>query len=207
MVLFEYLTCIRWVKVKILDMSRVTLPDLCPNCLGPDAAQHVKVYRSYGIPFVASFSLEAEWDFCDHCAASIRRGRRMRWLIGYGPALLMLIVGIAMAVINANSNTPKLPTAIFILLAVGFGLFGTLSAILWHKFGTRGPGQIANGTTVKPVKVLQSFTGKIKGIELRFANPIYVEQLISANDPEIIRTNPKRPAKAIQRFESKHSGT
>ena len=129
----------------------------------------------------------------------------LQWAIGLGPGVLLILIALGMAINNASMNSPTSPVFAFFWSGFFISIIGVLVAKLIYVIKKKPEGCLSNHPTVKPIRNETTFTGKIKSAEYDFAHPIYVEQLLALNPPEVVQVNQKHLDKAIERFEYAHA--
>lgn len=192
-----------WITVTIKQPKTFNRPDICPNCLDSPANAPVKLYRSIGIPFLASSTTKGQWWFCNSCAKMHRSADQLRWRYGVAPGLLIVTLALVMAIINANGSS-KLPAFWVLLIGLLVAIFGSLVATIANACKAKPSTCLSKSPTVKPVSSNQSFTGTMTSATYRFAHPVYVEQIAELNPPAIVKIDRKKLVTAMKIFEKKH---
>ena len=181
----------RWIRVKIHDLEKLVLLDMCPNCLAAGASVPVSIVRNLVVPGTLSVGLmqwKYQWKFCPACAKRFRHyERRKRWFV-FVPAVLLAFFAAVVAAMNPRPAILPSPFG-FLLTSLFVGLVGSFFLSLFQRFASKPEGALSNFPTVKLLRHGESFGGKRRWGIFYFAHPTYVRQLVMANDPETLTVN------------------
>lgn len=194
----------RWIRVKVHDMTKLIIPDCCPNCLSSPPLKPVPIVRTVGVPFGGYISHRSQWPFCLRCAAWVTRHTRWKSRYVMTPAALLAFGTITIAVMTNDRGIH--PSAWWLLLAaVVVAVFGTLVANLIQFFSKTPSGCLSNFPTVAPLRGGAAFlSGRLFG-EFYFRHPIYVERLLQLNSHENVSVNQWAFASSMSKYLQKYS--
>lgn len=193
----------RWIRVKIHDMSRLNIPHLCPNCLDDRELVATPIIRSTGVPFGVAITTTSSWPFCKRCSEWTRRHTKWQKWYAIGPGALLAALALIIAVMTNDRGIH--PAAFWLLLAaIVIAIGGCFVAMFIQMFSLKPEDCLSNFSTVKPIsggKVI--FSKRITGV-YDFAHPVYVAELVKLNDQEIIKVNVNVLKRAMSAYQKKY---
>ena len=193
----------RWIRVKIHDMTKLVIPGCCPNCLSSSMLRPVSIVRTVGVPFGGFISHRSQWPFCHRCAAWVTR--HTRWKTRYVTARAgLLALGTVIIALGTNDRGIH-PSAWWLLLAaIVVAVVGTFIANLIQRFAKTPSDCLSNFPTVAPLRGGAAFlSGRIFG-EFYFRHPIYVERLFQLNTPDNVSVDPLDFSSSMSKYLQKH---
>ena len=190
----------RWIRVKIHDMSRLNIPHLCPNCLDDGELVDTPIVRSTGVPFGVAITTTSSWPFCKRCAEWTRH--HSNWQKWYAIGLGGLLAALALIIAVMTNDRGMHPSAGWLLLAaIVVAIGGCFVASFIQMFSLKPEGCLSNFPTVKPISGGKAiFSKRITGV-YDFTHPVYVAQLVQLNYPETVKVNEKTLKRAMADYQ------
>ena len=191
----------RWLRVTVKDTSKLTFPDVCPNCLQSPADTPTPVVRSAGVPFAVAFTTRGTWPFCSRCSAWITRPAKWKRWFAIGPGVALAAVALYLATQPTDRAGSVNPAALWCLLAaIIVAVGGSFVATTIHWLSPRPDKCISNFPTVRPIRGGTALLSRKTFASFDFRNPLYVEALVAANDLENLKYSDKALTTAKRRF-------